>query len=171
MAMATMATRDDLAQALSEMFSDLRVGARAASGLACATYAPPGAPLPSPVPFFRYPNGERDGVYSGGWIPRDAVLGEIEGTPRDIYEIHHTEYMLLTDSCVLDLRSDPARSCRDERALLSWANEDNETFAAVNCRLVREVRANRFYLQAVRDIAPDDAIVYSMQLYAEWCDD
>jgi hypothetical protein len=148
---------------LSFIFSDMRVAEREEA------WSPQGAP-DLPPPLLRYVDNDPPGVFSGCRIARGAILGELAGTPRDIYEIRHTEYMILTESCVLDLRSDPERSCEHERSVLTWIAEDNCTFADVNCRILRDVREDRFYMQAIAEIARGAQLVYSMQRYDEICE-
>jgi len=162
----------DLSQ-LSARFSGMRVA---------LALNPPGAPRsldslnplgplgllgPLGPPLLHYVDNDPPGVFSGRDIARGTILGEIAGTPRDIYDIRHTEYMMLTDSCMLDLRADPEQSCEAERSILTWITEDNCTFAEVNCRILRDVSQDRFYMQAIADIPSNTQLVYSMQRYDE----
>ena len=151
-----MKTQLDLSQ-LNARFSGMRV----ASAAALDAEGPLGPPL------LRYVDNDPPGVFSCCDIAHGTILGEIAGTPRDIYDIRHTEYMMLTDSCMLDLRADPERSCESERSVLTWIAEDNCTFAEVNCRILRDVTQDRFYMQAIADIPRDTQLVYSMQRYDE----
>jgi len=145
---------------LSAIFSGMQV-----AEVAEEAWVPRDPSLPPPL--LRYVDNDPPGVFSGCRIARGAILGELAGTPRDIYEIRHTEYMILTESCVLDLRSDPERSCEHERSVLTWITEDNCTFAEVNCRILRDVREDRFYMQAIAEIRRNAQLVYSMQRYEE----
>ena len=128
---------------------------------------PLNAPGPLGPPLLRYVDNDPPGVFSCCDIAHGTILGEIAGTPRDIYDIRHTEYMMLTDSCMLDLRTDPERSCEGERSILTWITEDNSTFAEVNCRILRDVTQDRFYMQAIANIPSNTQLVYSMQRYDE----
>lgn len=144
---------------LSAMFAGMHVAAPADDAWTQQTGLPP--------PLLRYIDNDPPGVFSGCRIARGAILGELAGTPRDIYDIRHTEYMMLTDSCMLDLRADPERSCEHERSVLTWVTEDNSTFAEVNCRILRDLSEDKFYMQAIADIARGEQLVYSMQRYGE----
>ena len=111
------------------------------------------------------PSGEADAVAvltgSGTILSAGAILGELEGTPRDISEVYHTDYISLLDSWVLDVQ------VPWERNILTWVAEDNNTFSPVNCRIVRDLATQRFYLQTLCVIGANTELVYTIQAFAE----
>ena len=98
---------------------------------------------------------------SGAMLPAGVIIGELEGTPRDISEVYHTDYLSLSGSWVLDVQ------VPWERNVLTWIAEDNNTFSQVNCRIVRDLATQRFYLQTICNIGANTELVYTIQAYAE----
>jgi hypothetical protein len=91
-----------------------------------------------------------EGVYCAAPIPRGAIVGEIMGVPRYIWEIAHDRYMIVDRDYVIDVSA--------ARGLMPWIREENMTMNAANCTVVSE--DDRFFLQATVDIAPGTELVY-----------
>lgn len=95
-------------------------------------------------------------------VPAWTILGELEGTPRDISELYHTDYVVLTETWVLDVRLDYG-----ERSVLTWVAEDNDTYAPPNCRIVRDLATQQFFLQTTVPIGANTELVYSIEWFSE----
>lgn len=98
---------------------------------------------------------------SGTMLPAGVIIGELEGTPKDISEVYHTDYLSLTGSWVLDVQ------VPWERNILTWVAEDNNTFSPLNCRIVRDLATQRFYLKTIYNIGANTELVYTIQAYTE----
>lgn len=110
-------------------------------------------------------------VYTAGdtYLPAGTLLGELEGTPRDISEVYHADYLVLTETWVLDVRPDYGGGVTGDadRSVLTWVAEDNDTYAPANCRIVRDLATQRFFLQTTVPVGANTELVYSIERFAE----
>lgn len=113
--------------------------------------------------------GESGGVYCRERIPTGTVLCEVVGTRRYIWEIEHTEYVIIDRDYVMDIRG--IRSDGACRTILSAIREENATASGANCTIsviedegAKGAEGARFFIRATRDIEPGEEIVY----YVVW---
>ena len=162
-----MAADPSIAITLADQMADMMIGGARRRAMGGAGIPPPRRAMGGAGNFVKIvsPSEGADAVAvltGGGTILAEgAILGELEGTPRDISEVYHTDYISLTGSWVLDVQ------VPWERDVLTWVAEDNNTFSPVNCRIVRDLATQRFYLQTLCVIGANTELVYTIQAFAE----
>lgn len=99
-------------------------------------------------------------VYSRCYIPSGICLGEIIGRPEYIFDIGHSDYMIVCDELVLDLSG-----LVHPRSPLCYVHETNESPNPANAYIVVATNQNtgetRFFLHTAVPIQAGDEIVYS----------
>lgn len=110
----------------------------------------------SPYFFFDYENN----LCTTSYIAENTVLGEIKGVVKNIYDIHHTDYMILYDENVLDVSEQLIY--QGSRDIITYMPEDNYSWNHANCILFRN-EEGRFYLKTRHSILPHQALVYQYQ--------
>ncbi len=97
------------------------------------------------------------GLYSAQVIQENTILGEIKGNPCYIWELDHTDYIIIEKEFVLDTRL-------YKNHIISYVREENETSNLSNC-LVRMTNDHnwqtRFLLMTKKTIVPFEELVYS----------
>lgn len=105
---------------------------------------------------------ECGGVIAHEHIPVGSCIGELAGTPCYIWDIHHTEYIIVGEDMVLDL-------AHTRRTVLSFVREENETSSPCNCRVAIEsdvhMSKHRCFVYALRAIQPGEELVYAVDPY------
>ena len=106
----------------------------------------------NPTPFdLRLEDG---GVVTYSYIPRDCIIGEIKGEPSYIWELKHSDYMIVASEYVLDMSRSPC-----PRSILTLVREENASSNAANCTIV-SCDGPRFFLQATKNIVATSELVY-----------
>lgn len=106
----------------------------------------------NPTPFdLRLEDG---GVVTYSYIPRDCIIGEIKGDPSYIWELDHSDYMIVAEEYVLDM----SRS-QLPRSILTMVREENASTNMGNCTIV-SCDGPRFFLQATTNIVATSELVY-----------
>lgn len=96
-------------------------------------------------------------VYTYSYINKGTIIGEIVGKPAYIWEIDHSDYIIIDQDYVLDVSS----SCNGRRSVLTLVREENDSNNAANCTIVSTTEDTpRFFLQATTNITPDTELVY-----------
>lgn len=98
------------------------------------------------------------GVITKQCLPQSVTLGEVHGIPTYIWDITHTDYMIVADEFVLDV------SQQYPRPILTYVREEQSTESFANCLLITEscehTGTNRFFLRTIREIQPGEELVY-----------
>lgn len=106
----------------------------------------------NPTPFdLRLEDG---GVVTYSYIPRDCIIGEIKGRPAYIWELDHSDFMIVAEEYVLDMSRCPA-----PRSILTFMREENASVNMANCTVVT-TEDHRFFLQATTNIVATSELVY-----------
>lgn len=113
------------------------------------------------------------GVFSLVRWARGAILGELEGTVKNLHEVYHDHFMFLEDDVVLDVSGQMEHS--GKRSILTYINEDNATDNPANCRIMTNggwggwgAGGYRYFLVASREIFPGEEVVYSANEFGCW---
>jgi len=96
-------------------------------------------------------------VYSFSHIPQHTILGEIRGDPRNIWDIKHKDYMLISTELAIDL------SCKCTRSIVTFIREENETEMLPNCTVIvipLQDGSIRYYMKTIIDVYPGTELVY-----------
>jgi hypothetical protein len=93
-------------------------------------------------------------VYTRSYIPEHTIIGEIFGEQRYIWEMNHSDYVIVDQDYVLDTSTLPS-----PRSIVTMVREENATNNMANCTVVT-CDGPRFFLQATKDILPDTELVY-----------
>lgn len=100
------------------------------------------------------------GVFSTAPIAAHTTLGEIVGYPMYIWDMDHSDYVIVGEEFVLDV------SNLNPRPILCNVREDNSSPNRSNCcihTMVNEETGDaRFFLVSFRDIDTSEEIVYSL---------
>lgn len=106
------------------------------------------------------------GVYCKEFIPAGTVLCEVLGVRSYIWEINHTEYVIVDRDYVVDIRGNKHDGACG--TILSAIREENATDNGANCTIEiidsEGTTEPRFFIRATRDIEPGTEIVY----YVTW---
>lgn len=100
---------------------------------------------------------EDGGVVTYSPISRGTVIGEVYGTPAYIWELDHSDYIIIDQDYVLDTSTLPS-----PRSILTMVREENNTHNMGNCTIntVTFAEGHRFFMQATSDIMPGSELVY-----------
>lgn len=111
---------------------------------------------PTPFALELQPGG---GVYTTQFLPAHTQLGEVHGDPMYIWDISHTDYMMVEEDMVLDL------SNQHPRSILTYVREQNASPHPANCIFItqtcHETGTNRFFLYTQEAIHMGEELVYS----------
>lgn len=106
----------------------------------------------NPTPFdLRLEDG---GVVTYSYIPCNCIIGEIQGDPAYIWELNHSDFMIVSEEYVLDM----SRSSFP-RSILTMVREENASTNMANCTIV-SCDGPRFFLQATKNIVATSELVY-----------
>jgi hypothetical protein len=107
------------------------------------------------TPFTLYVNN--NALYTKQIIMENTIIGEVYGDPAYIWEIQHTNYVLINNDMVLDV-------LRYMDLDISYVREENQSYQISNCyiRMITEKDCTtRFFLITKRVIMPNEELVYS----------
>ena len=102
-----------------------------------------------------YLNGT--GLCSGQILEKELVIGEIYGDMSYIWEITHTDFIILDNDFVLDVKN-------YKKNILNHIRENNETSNLCNCyihMITNEKGTMKFYIVTKNIIMPHEELVYS----------
>lgn len=99
-----------------------------------------------------------NGVRAKQYIQCGALIGEILGDPKYIWDMRHSEFIFIDEDMVVDV------SKVLPRQILSFIREDNQSEYPYNCEIIVKDTPNelRFFLCATRVIYPNEEIVYKI---------
>lgn len=95
------------------------------------------------------------GVFTRTPIAKGSIIGEVYGARAYIWEIDHSDYLIIDQDFVLDTSQLPI-----PRPILSMVREENSTNHMANCTIVTSEDGTRFHLQATADIGTNCELVY-----------
>lgn len=101
-------------------------------------------------------------VWTRTYIPSGRTIGEVVGNPCYIWDITHTDYVIVGDDLVLDMSEVRAGS----RSPLSFLRDDNSSPHPANCTISACVNEDtglgRFFVISTRDVHPGEELVYTI---------
>lgn len=104
------------------------------------------------------------GVMSVDYIAKGSYIGEIPGVPQYIWDISHTEYVLVDEDMVLDVSM-------NRQSILTYLREDSQSENVANCQIIVEhddqQKETRVFVVATENIVPGQEIVYAMR-FNKW---
>lgn len=100
---------------------------------------------------------QEGGVYTGEYLQKNTVIGDIQGDPAYLWDVSHRDFLFVDHDLVLDVH-------RFKHNILSYIREENETSHVSNCFLQMDVDPlgnERFYLVTKTPIMPHQELVYN----------